>query len=65
MTTPTTAPTPMSIIATMTIPEENNNTTHTIPSPSGVTTPSDAPTTPAMNNNTDPSPTQEIGCQGI
>ena len=50
MNTPTL--TPMSIVATMTVSEENNNTTITIPSPSGVTTPFQAPTTPATNNST-------------
>ena len=50
----------MSIIETMTIPEENNNTIITIPSPSGATTPSDAPTAPAMKNTTDSSLAQEM-----
>ena len=36
-------------IASMTVPEDNNRTTITITPPSDVTTPSDAPTTPAMN----------------
>ena len=60
MNTPTL--TPMSIVATMTVSEENNNTTITIPSPSGVTTPVQAPTTPATNNSTNSSPTQEMDC---
>ena len=57
MNTP--SPNPLSVIHTRTVPEENTNTTITLP---GITTPSDAPTTPAMNLATDLMPTQEMDC---
>ena len=60
MTNPMSNPTPMSIVTTTTVPEEMNNTTNAVASPSDVGTTSKI--TPSMNTTTDLSVIQDMAC---
>ena len=62
MINPMSNPTPMSIIMTTTVPEQMNNTTIAVVSPSDVGTPSEMQSTSSTNMTTDPSVTQEMAC---
>ena len=62
MTNPMSNPTPMSIIMTMTVPEEMNNTTIAVASPSDVGATSEMQSTPSMDTTTNLSVTQEMAC---
>ena len=62
MTNPMSKPTPMSIIMTTTVPEEMNNITIAVASPSNVGTTSKMQSTLSMNTTTDLSVTQEMVC---
>ena len=59
MTNPMSNPTPMSIVMSTRVPEEMNNTTIAVASPSDVGTTSKMQSTPLMNTTTDPSVTQD------
>ena len=63
MTNPTSNPPPMSIIMTTRVPEEMNNTTIAVASPSDVGTTSNMQSTPSTHMTTDLSVTQETACR--
>ena len=62
MTNPMSNPTPMSIVITTTVPEEMNNTTIAVASPSDVGTTSKMQSAPSMNTTTDLSVIQDMAC---